>query len=312
MSIALIIGIIIVISTAIIYIPPLSIQVDRWSATTYFLDALFNGIYPYSVHTHVCDTNFPSPFPLWHYLNIPFWLMGDVGWIQVLCILIFLGAAWYFFRSWNALLTILLLFCISPAYWWEIATRSDGLSNILLVIACILVIQRKPITMQDRWWLLAIIAGSFASTRLSAIIPIALYLFRPWLEVNWKKKVGFISIALSIVIIAFLPYVLWDTTNWIFFERNPFITQSRQGSLWLLLLMITFALAIAYKKQTFYYYVSTTSVYMFFFMFFSQLNDLLTSGGLFSLIDNRCDISYFTLSIPFAIITLTYKKRTTP
>ena len=57
-------------------VEPLSVNVDRWSATTYFLDALFRGEYPYAVQTHI--GNYSSPFPLWQYINIPFWLLGDV------------------------------------------------------------------------------------------------------------------------------------------------------------------------------------------------------------------------------------------
>ena len=69
----------ILIALLLYLIDPLTVRVDRWSATSYFLDGLFRGEYPYGIHTHVCETNYPSPSPLWFYLNIPFWLMGDVG-----------------------------------------------------------------------------------------------------------------------------------------------------------------------------------------------------------------------------------------
>ena len=76
-TIILLLCICILITIILIKVSPLSINVDRWSATTYFLDALFSGIYPYGVVTHV--GNYSSPFPLWHYLNIPFWILKDVG-----------------------------------------------------------------------------------------------------------------------------------------------------------------------------------------------------------------------------------------
>lgn len=307
-SIALIIGIITLIALAIIFIPPLSIRVDRWSATSFFLDALFEGIYPYSVHTHVCDTNYPSPFPLWHYLHIPFWLVGDVGWQQGFFFLLFLGATWYYFRSWHTLLTIILLFCLSPAYWWEIATRSDGVSNALFAASCILFIERKPIHMQDQWWKLAIITGCIASTRLSAVIPLALYLFKPWLDAKWKDKIGFIGITLCVIVFFFIPYIFWNTDNWIFFQRNPFITQALLGNRWLLTLMIGIAMIIAYKKRTFYYFTSTTSVFMFSFMLVCQFGVLiLPTGESLSLNDIYYDISYLTLAIPYTILTLCLK-----
>ena len=311
-SILLTIGLLSIIACCIFLIDPFSIRVDRWSATTFFLDALFEGVYPYGVHTHVSETNFPSPFPIWHYLNIPFWLIGDVGWIQAFFLLAFVVSVYIYFRSWHAVLSVLLLLCISPAYWWELATRSDGLSNALLVCSLILLLERYTINMDKHWWLLALFAGCLASTRLSAIIPVALYLFKPWIDADWKVKTGFIAIAATIVFCAFAPYVFWDTETWIFFQRNPFMSQTAPGNPWLLGIMVLLALGIAYKKQTLYYYMSTTSVFMFAFMFFSQLTGLVLSEAPFSFIDDRCDISYFTLSLPFAILSLSYPKRTTP
>ena len=309
-SIFLLIGIIVLIALAIIFIPPLSIRVDRWSATSYFLDALFHGIYPYSVHTHVCDTNYPSPFPLWHYLHIPFWLVGDVGWQQGFFLLLFLGAVWYYFRSWHTLLTIILLLCLSPAYWWEIATRSDGVSNAFFAASCILFIERKQLHIQNQWWKLAIIAGCIASTRLSAVIPLALYLFQPWLKANWKDRLVFIGIVLCVVGFFFIPYIFWDIENWVFFQRNPFITQALLGNKWLLMPMIGIAAIIAYKKKTFYYFTSTTSLYMFAFMLVCQFCILiLPNESPLSLNDIYYDISYLTLAIPYTILTLGLKTK---
>lgn len=305
-SIAIIIGFVFLIALAIIFIPPLSIRVDRWSATSYFLDALFQGDYPYGVLTHTNNNNFPSPFPLWHYLHIPFWLIGDVGWQNVFFFLLFICSVYYYFRSWRITLFVLILLMMSPAYWWELLTRSDGVSNILLAFFCILFIQRKQIEMDSKWWLLAIISGCIASTRLTAVIPFALFLFRPWWDTDWRKKIGFIGIAIAVVILFFLPYVFWDTTNWIFFERNPFITQTLQGNKWIFLVMVIIAIAIAYNKQSFYYYVSTTSAFLFTFMLVSLLCRMwIYQASLFS---PYCDISYLTLSLPFAIIALADNK----
>lgn len=86
------------IGLALWKIDPLSVRVDRWSATSYFLDALFDGRYPYGVHTHVPPTthSYPSPFPFWQYVNIPFWLMGDVGYgLFFFLLLPFLTIKWF-------------------------------------------------------------------------------------------------------------------------------------------------------------------------------------------------------------------------
>lgn len=311
-SIIITVGIICFIVCAIIFISPYSIQVDRWSATSFFIEALLNGEYPYGVHTHISENNFPSPFPFWHYINIPFWLMGDVGWIQLFFLLFFLASMYVYFRSWHAVLGSLLLLCISPAYWWELVTRSDGLSNAILVCSSLLLIERYNIKMKDKWWFMAIITGCLASTRLSAIIPMALYLFKPWLDANWKVKIGFVGIVFAIIFAFFAPYIFWDTETWIFFQRNPFMSQTSPGSPWILGVMVFIALIIAYKKQTFYYYLSTTSIFIFTFMLVSQIGVILLSPTPVTLFDSCCDISYFTLALPYVILALVLHDKSTP
>ena len=161
--------------------------------------------------------------------------------------------------------------------------------------------------MEDKWWLLAIIAGCIASTRLSAIIPVALYLFRPWLETNWKKKTGFMGIALVVVLFFFMPYILWDTTNWVFFHRNPFMSQTSPGNPWILGVMVLVAIVLSCRKMTFYQYAANTAIFLFAFMLFTQLGVIWRIEGPATLFSTHCDISYFTLSLPYIIVTLVYK-----
>ena len=68
--------------------------------------------------------------------------------------------------------------------------------------------------------------------------------------------------------------------------------------------MIIAAITIAYKKQTFNYYINTTSAYMFAFMLASELGMLWAQETPATFFDTCCDISYFTLSLPFAIVAL--------
>lgn len=305
LSVLTLTGLVAVIAASIIFIDPMTIRVDRWSATSYFLDALFRGEYPYGVSTHLNIGNYPSPFPFWQYLNIPFWLIGDVGWIQVFFLLVFAGAIYAYFRAWKPVWIALALLCMSPAYWWEIAARSDSLSNAFLVCACLLMIEKYAVKMELCWWILAVVAGCLASTRLSAVIPVALYLFRPWLDASWQAKIGFVGLAAAIALAFFAPYICWDTENWIFFQRNPFMSQTSPGSPWILGIMMLIAIGIAYKKKTFAYFVSTTSVFLFAFMLFTQLGVIYRCPEPINLFDIRCDISYFSLSLPYIFLALT-------
>lgn len=292
-------------------IDPMMINVDRWSATTYFIDALFNGEYPYGVHTHVSDTNFPSPFPVWHYLIIPFRLCGDVGLALIAFLWLAVGAVFFYSRSHRLVLFFMLLLVISPAFWWEIATRSDGLSNIFLVFALILWMEKRvwtdPHTLGNRWWLVAVIAGLVACTRLSAVIPLALYLFGRYVRSDVKTLILFPLIAAAVVLAVFAPYIFWDTSTWVFFSRNPFMSQSSPGNPLILLCMVAVAVMLALWKKSFAVTLATTGIFIFAFMLVSMLGLVFFSPEPVSLFGIKCDISYLTLSFPFCIMALGLK-----
>lgn len=294
---------IICILATLYFIDPYTINVDRWSATTFFLDGLFHGKYPYGIHTHVSEGNYPSPFPFWHYLHIPFWLLGDVGFELIFFLLLSIYALQCYTKSYKATLSFLLLLLLSPSYWWEIVTRSDGLSNALLIISVILLVEHYHITINDHFWLVAVIVGCLAATRLSAWIPLALYLFYPYIKSNWKIWVGLPLVVFGILFLFFTPYIFWDTTTWVFFSRNPFMSQTSPGNIWILFCMVLIAIIIATRKKSIYDYMQTTGLFLFAFMLTTDLGVLYHSPTA-TILDNVCDISYFTLSLPYCICSL--------
>lgn len=286
-------------------IDPLSIRVDRWSAVTYFLDSLFKGEYPYATHTHVSENNFPSPFPMWYVINLPFYLSGDVGVGLIAFLSLVLFTYYLFTKSFKKTFVFLVLIILSPAYWWEVAVRSDSLSNAILVLCIILLFYMKKLSIGRNLMITAIICGIIASTRLSAILPIALFVFPSFLKISFRKKMFFISIITGFVLLTFLPFILWDTENWIFFSRNPFMSQSSIGSPLLLLVMIILGIFMAMKWHNLNQFFNLTSIFIFVFILTSQLNLIFTRGineSLFT--DSLYDISYFSLLLPYSIAFL--------
>lgn len=289
----------------LIRIDPLSIRVDRWSAVTYFLDNLFHGDYPYAAHTHVSKDNFPSPFPMWYVINLPFYLAGDVGIGLIAFLSLVLFTYYLFTKSFKKTFVFLVLIILSPAYWWEVAVRSDSLSNAILVLCIILLFYMKKLSIGRNLMITAIICGIIASTRLSAILPIALFIFPSFLKISLHKKMAFVSIVLGFVLLTFLPFILWDTENWIFFSRNPFMSQSSIGSPLLLLVMIILGIFMALKWHNINQFLNLASVFIFIFILTSQLNLMFTRGineSVFT--DSLYDISYFSLLLPYCIAYL--------
>ena len=312
------------IAALLIIIDPMSVRVDRWSATTYFLDALFSGQYPYGVHTHVSTTNFPSPFPLWHYLNIPFWLIGDVGIGLIAVLWLTLFSIKYFSPlssgESQGVGLFLLFLVLSPAYWWEVAVRSDGLSNALLVFCVILWLEHKRYSFTNRWILTAILCGLIASTRLSAMIPIGLYLMISYFKSDLRTKTLAPLIVFGIVFLMFLPYIFWDTETWVFFSRNPFMSQTSTGNIYTLSLMAVIAVVgvvVLVERgewreereernvERFWLFNIFTAVYLFVFFLLALCYNHFTfnvSTPIWS--DADFDISYLTLALPYCIFSM--------
>lgn len=302
---------IIMIAGLLIKIDPLSIRVDRWSAVTYFLDSFFNGIYPYGTHTHVSSTNFPSPFPFWYLINLPFYFLNDVG----IGLFFFLGMVILAFlrytKSYKKTFFFLLLIIVSPAYWWEVAVRSDSLSNGFFVLSLILIFEIKAQTIKENLILTALFCGMVASTRLSAILPMALFIFPSFLGITLKRKLKFLLVAFGVFFLSFLPFILWDTDNWIFFQRNPFMSQSSVGSKYVLLLMLLIGIWLSLRWTNLTHFFYMTSIFIFIFMLTSQLSLILTrgvNGTIFT--DSLYDISYFSLLLPYCIAYISNRTET--
>ena len=156
-------------------IDPYSIQVDRWSALHFPIKNLLSGIYPYTASTHLGGN--ASPFPIWQILHIPFYLLGNVGLSFFAVVLLFIWSCYRAFGNDRALVVSLLL-CSSVAVWYEVAVRSDLVTNLLLVATIInLVFYRmnQPWMEKQCWWI-AFMVGLLACTRLLVLIPITLLL----------------------------------------------------------------------------------------------------------------------------------------
>lgn len=308
-TITLLLCVCILISLILIKVDPLSVNVDRWSATTYFLDGLFSGIYPYGIPTHI--GNYSSPFPLWHYLNIPFWILKDVGIGLIVFILILIYSVFKLTLSYRKTFLFLLLISCSPSYWWEIIVRSDGMSNQILILCTIVFMYKKNISFDNKWILTSIILGLCACTRLSAVIAIGIYLFNSYIKLSIKKKVLSIILIALIVFIFFAPYIFWNVDNWIFFSRNPFMTQSILANVWILIIAVavTVFFTLYYNNGDIVRYFNFTSIIMFLFFMSTILCFHFESETNLSIWnDSNFDISYLTLSLPYCIISLSINK----
>lgn len=288
-------------------IDPLSVEVDRWSAIHSFLKNLFAGEFPYLAKTHLGQNS--SPMPGMHFLVMPFYLLGDVGLFQVFVFLYSVYVVYSFSgRSFFSLLFIVLL-CISPAFWWEIAVRSDLTSNIMLVCVTIVLFEKissgQPLVRHP--WLMGLITGFFCLTRGIVAIPLILYFAKQFFTVPLKNRLVFIGAAFVSFCMLFLPFAFWDIS--LFIQNNPLILQTNKTHPLVQIAAIGIALLTAFRVRTredvFFY----SAVITFSLMFFEFLRVIMLQGIHEAIFNSKFDISYLSTAIPYVLFWIAGQRK---
>ncbi len=297
------ISIILIISGLLVSINPLSLQVDRWSAIHNFLTNLFSGQYPYSARTHL--GGYGSPFPAWQFFHIPFFLIGNIALAMIFCVILLSIVLVWYSKSYKKSITYLSLIIISPAFWYEAAVRSDLLYNFILCFLIILYVNKKNMKISTKPILIGIICGIFLSTRISVIIPLSIYLFSDFLQSTKKQKIYFSLFSVSIFIVTFLPFIFWDFNSLFFFKYNPFVLQSRQGSVSVMILIAMLGIYFSMRwKSDIYLYCNYVTITLVLLVFLTFLHNMVIDHFVNGLFSSAYDISYFNMSIPFLIYSI--------
>ena len=290
------------------HINPLKLQVDRWSAIHNFIQNLFNGAYPYAARTHL--GGYGSPFPVWQLFHIPFYLLGNVGLgmafsIALLCVFLI----WHL-DSYQQGLFYLMLLAVSPAFWYEVAVRSDLIYNFILCFISIAIVYKKQFTIQQHTWALGVLCGLFLSTRLSVLIPFSVFLFPDFLKSDLRQKILFVAITIITFLITFLPFLFWDFKALFFFEYSPVLLQTRQGEPLEIIILLALVLFLSMRwKNDFRLYAAYISVIFIVFISITFLHRMINDGFENNLFISYYDITYFNMSLPFILFAITNKSK---
>lgn len=285
------------------YVNPYSINVDRWSALYFPIQNLLNGTYPYGAHTHL--GGYASPFPVWLVVHIPFYLCGNVG-LSFFAFLAFFLFSVYKIQGKEYSLLCFFLIAISPAILYEVLVRSDLIGNILLMVALINIVVNK---INENWFekyylVVACIFGLLMSTRLVCIIPVGMLLFPFFFKIDKGKQLLFVFMSVLVFVLTFVPFVLMDWDSFWHFKFSPWMLQTRQGNIsdFILFIPLFIYLSLKWNKQEVLYY-RNVAIMLFAFVGITFLHNMCTSGQ-FDLFSGAYDITYFTMSVPFCILSI--------
>ena len=283
-------------------IDPYQLKVDRWSAIHNFIYNLFHGIYPYSAQTHL--GGYGSPFPAWQFFHIPFYLLGNVGLSFFFSLGMFFMSIWKSFTS-KQLSCIFVLMLLSPAIMYECLVRSDLITNFIIVASTINYLCLNNVDVRKHWKKTAFIVGIFLSTRLATAIPFFIYLFPYYRNFSRRQQIMFPLYIICTFMITFVPFMFWNGEMLFFFQYNPFILQTRQGSMTIVLLLIPIITYLASSwKNDFRQLMFHISLAMIVLVVVTFTYNMYTTNTWCELFQSRYDITYLDMSLSFLLTWL--------
>ncbi|MEO0102314.1 MAG: hypothetical protein ABIK81_01265 [candidate division WOR-3 bacterium] len=271
---------------------PRDFRVGRYLALWEWNEKFLKGIFPYGGPTR------PSGFPFLFLFSLPFYLLGDLGLLQIFGFLLFT----YLLSSkkGNFFGTILLI--LSPVFLFEVITRSELFTNLTLILAYLLLYQKKEKKIKEKFLLpYGILGGFFLATRGIVLFPYLLF-FPFHFKGEWRKGLIFL-LGLSIGFLSLnLPFLLWDKEC--FIKEGPFSIQTAYLPNWLLpfLLFFSFLAIRIWRREDSYPLIA---FFLFFIVCVSFLLALINYGFSALLFQSRFDISYFIFPFPFLLYSLT-------
>lgn len=278
-------------------IDPYSLKVDRWSALHNWTECILHGRYPYAARTHL--GGYGSPLPVWQLLHVPFVLLGDVGFSAFVALLFYVWTLCRLRLSKATVLRILLLWCLAPAFVYEVAVRSDLATNFLVCCGCInLMWQCKRSTGCLPLWQ-AVVCGLLLSTRLSVALPLVVFFLPLWWTTGLGRKFSFPFIALLTLGLTCAPFLLWHELSPGATTISPLALQTARLDFLCAaaIVVVTLIAALGWRADLCcYHLLAATSLLAAVVLNFVSLSFRFDNTDWFS---GLFDTTYLNMSLPF-------------
>ena len=294
-------------------IPVESLNVDRWSVITSFWNNYFSDQYVYYAQSHL--GNYPGPMPFYFILALPFYLIGELGFLSLAGILVFYGLIKYMKIVSPYPVLFILLITTSPFYLWEVLVRSNIFLNAVL-IACSLILFFKMenyASLKNQLFIGGIIGLLLSTRNVFALCYIIFFLHTIRTgQLSLKSAIRIGAISVLVFISTFLPFVIGFRDD--FLQMNPFIIQSSflMPFGWVVTAILCSCFMFLFCKQNadvFFY----SGVILFITIMLHFVYHALSTSVYISLIqESSIDVSYFILCIPFFLCYLLYEQSDQP
>lgn len=277
-----------------------NLNIDRWSALEAGIKAILEGSYPYSAVDHL--GGYTSNLPGLFIVGMPFYFLGDVGYLQSFTFLLTLILIFKKIASAEVRLIALLLFISSFWYVYEVVVKSDLISNTLLLI--LLSGWQFQSRFREMGFVTGLLIALVLSTRLVYAIPLILYALKPFLAQGINEKLRFcFGVGVGLILLGILAFI--HTPSWeVFLEYNPFALQNKQLPLVLSVLLLLIAFPVALRIERFEQFVLASAVLCALSVTLSLLGYLIQFGFKQTIGESIFDLTYFNIFTPFVWLYL--------
>lgn len=280
-------------------IPVETLNVDRWSVITSFWDNFFASEYVYYAKSHM--GNPPGPMPFYFIMALPFYLLGELGYLPIIGLMVFMLITIKKAPDTNTKLWVLLFLLSSFFFLWEVITRSPLFLNATLIVLLIIWFQTVD---KSRWSYLLVInagaAGFLLSTRIVFIIPYIILFLHAIMAKNITLRMFILYgiIAFTAFTLTYLPFSVNYMSD--FLVANPFIIQST----FLIpfyytvgFVGIAFILSFVCKNNNDVFFYSGLTLFVAITIY--SLYHFVKVGVHAAYIESVVDVSYFIFCTPF-------------
>ncbi|MBL1220134.1 hypothetical protein JET18_04750 [Chryseobacterium sp. L7] len=293
-------GIFTIVYIAFCYIlkDPYHVNIDRWQTINFSLEFWTHGKYIYDTKNFM--GNLSSYLPGQLLLALPFYLLGNVGYLQVAAFLLFSYTILREFKSNFIRFTAIMMLGISLSYMYEAVCKSDFISSFIFCAAFILFWHskfksdyfQKPV-------LLGMCLGILCLTRSVAVIPLIIFLLKPFLAAGNNHKIKTAGAFVVTVAVLFLSVFLPAENLDYIIHYNPLILQG-QSNKWVMVFFLLLSVFLSFYVKSIHDVFYFSAYIVFFSMCYFAMEEYLTFGYGFQ--HSLFATTYLAACLPFSII----------
>lgn len=277
---------------------PFKLNIDRWQTLDYSLEYWLRGEFFYDKINFLGNKSSYLPGQL--LLALPFYILKNVGYLQIASFLLFCYAVTKQIKSNYLRLLAILMFGISLSYIYETICKSDFISSFVVAASFIAIWDMKfKNDYFQKPYFLGIILGIICLTRSVAVLPLIIFLLKPFLSTDsrskWKVMIAFIS-TLTIL----LATVIFPAENLSYLVKNNPLNLQGQSNKYIMIVFLGLSALMAFYVRTIadVFYFSSVLVFLVMVSFVTQQYILLN----FDYQNNFFSTTYLAACLPFSIV----------